>query len=182
MVTGQDTSSSPKQATASPSEATPSPLNDPATSPLGISPSQIIHLNDSPHGRKPSVSDSFDSSEGTGSSTGTPPTEARGPINWDVLNSAFDQTDTDEDEGVYEASGSYGGFGLVLDEDSVDTLSVNDSRYRSISQSSTVSETEFQEQYKKKHSTSSLERQNGRYFIGQCLVELDARGLNQTHV
>jgi hypothetical protein len=174
----------PKRTTPS-SMDTPSPSIESSASPLGISPTHITHLKDEPIDRKPSVSDSLDSSEGSLSgdakSLGASPSPTdHGPFNWEILNTALGD-DTDDDEHVYQTSGNFGGFGLVLDDDSPDTVAADESpdivtvddlpdtvtaeqlRYRSVSQSSTISEVQFQEEYKKQHSsTGSLERNIGK--------------------
>ena len=95
------------------------------------------------------------------------PSQNQGPFNWDILNTALADNDTDDDQGVYESSGGYGGFGLVLDEES--SLAA-DGRLRSVSQSSTFSEAQFQEEYKKKHSTGSLDRNSGKLFTLSSLT------------
>ena len=153
--------SSPKGTTPPIMSMTPSPSIELSTSPLGISPTHITYLKDDQPGRKPSTSDSLDSSEG---SLGASPSQDRVPFNWDILNTALGDVDTDDDVAVYEPTGSYGGFGLVLD-DSPDGSLADDVRYRSVSQSSTMSEVEFQTEYKQKHSTGSLDRNFGKILI-----------------
>ncbi|CAB3987283.1 Hypothetical predicted protein [Paramuricea clavata] len=185
----------PKRTT--PSMGIPSPSIESSASPLGISPTHITHLKGEPIDRKPSVSDSLDSSEGSLSgdakSLGASPTD-RGPFNWDILNTALGD-DTDDDEHVYQTSGNFGGFGLVLDDDSPDTVAADESpdivtvddspdtltaeqlRYRSVSQSSTFSEVEFQEEYKKKHSTGSLERNIDGVLCSGYLFKMGGTGI-----
>ena len=140
----------------------------PVLSPSGISPTHMTNLKDNRPDRKPSTSDSLDSSEGSLSgdtrSVGASPLEDRGAFNWEILNTALADAETDEDDGIYESGGSYGGFGLLLDDDTTSNLSVDDVRYRSVSQSSTVSEAKFQEEYIKKHKSASLDRNQGKLF------------------
>ena len=64
--------------------------------------------------RKQSTSDSLGSSEGSVSGdTGMPSGGQNPQINWDILNTAFGNCETDEDEGeICEVRHSYGGFGL----------------------------------------------------------------------
>ena len=163
--------SSPKGTTTSPLQTTPSPSIESSTSPMAISPSSISFLKDEERDRKSSVSDSLDSSEGSlgeRKSLGASPSPNQGhaPFNWDILNTALADNDTDDDVGVYESSGGYGGFGLVLDDDPPlnELATPDDGRQRSVSQSSTASEAQFQQEYRKKHSTGSLERNIGKSF------------------
>jgi hypothetical protein len=159
---------SPKETTPSHSQTTPSPSMESSTSPLGISPSRTTFIKDEKIDRKSSMSDSLDSSEGSlGGDIMPSPSQNQGPFNWDILNTALADNDTDDDQGVYESSGGYGGFGLVLDEES--SLAA-DGRLRSVSQSSTFSEAQFQEEYKKKHSTGSLDRNSGKLFTLSSLI------------
>ena len=159
---------SPEETTPSPSQTTPSPSMEPSASPLGISPSRTTFIKDEKIDRKSSMSDSLDSSEGSlGGDIMPSPSQNQGPFNWDILNTALADNDTDDDQGVYESSGGYGGFGLVLDEES--SLAA-DGRLRSVSQSSTFSEAQFQEEYKKKHSTGSLDRNSGKLFTLSSLI------------
>ena len=169
IVTSQPSSPSPispkpksllKKATS-----TPSPTIESQSPTQGFSPTHIIQLRDENPDRKLSVSDSLDSSEGSLSAGGASPSD-HGPINWEILNSAFEDVETDEDDNVYEPSGSFGGFGLVLDEDNESITASEEPRNRSVSEiSSTVSELEFQNDYKTKHSTGSLDRNVGRLII-----------------
>ena len=127
------------------------------------------HHSDEIIERKKSTSDSVDSSEGSLSGDtegdGVSPSDAN--INWEILNTAFGNPDTDEDDReIYEsAEGSYGGFGLVLDDESEDKPSENEGRMRAVSQSSTISESEFKEEYKMLHSPDSIKRKKGIVFF-----------------
>ncbi|XP_028406072.1 guanine exchange factor for Rac 30-like [Dendronephthya gigantea] len=159
---------------------TPSP-----TVPLGSSPTHVVHLHE-PLDRKPSVSDSMGSSGGSSgdakSLRASPsPTQDGGPINWEILNTAFDNPETDDDDVVYATSGHYGGFGLVLDDDDDETLTTpandDDVRLRSVSQSTTMSEVEFQEEYRKSHSAASLERNPDGSLCSGYLFKLGGTGI-----
>ena len=170
LVTSQGNNSlTPISADPSPQGTTPSSMDTtPLTSPPGISPTHLTHLKDDHPDRKASMSDSLDSSEGSLSgdtkSVGASPLENRGPFNWEILNTALGGAETDDDDSVYETSGNYGGFGLLLDDDSTNNLPVEDIRYRSVSQSSTVSEVEFKKQFKEQNRTGSLDRNKGKLF------------------
>ena len=172
VVTSQENNSlpsSPAKPIRSPQTTTTSPMETtPVLSPSGISPTHMSHLKDDRPDRKPSTSDSLDSSEGSLSgdtrSVGASPLEDRGTFNWEILNTALADAETDEDDGIYESGGSYGGFGLLLDDDTTSNLPVDDVRYRSVSQSSTVSEAKFQEEYIKNHKSASLDRKQGKLF------------------
>ena len=170
LVTSQGNNSlTPISADPSPQGTTPFSMDTtPLTSPPGISPTHLTHLKDDNPDRKASMSDSLDSSEGSLSgdtrSVGASPLENRGPFNWEILNTALGGTETDDDDSVYETSGNYGGFGLLLDDESTNNLAVDDVRYRSVSQSSTLSEVEFKKQFKEQNKTGSLDRNKGKLF------------------
>lgn len=121
------------------------------------------------------TSDSLDSSDGSLSCE----TKNKGIINWDVLNTAFGNPDTDEDDKeIYQSSGSFGGFGLMLDDDNTDKLGDEaDNRKRSVSQCSTISESEFQEEYKKQHSTASLNSKKDGVLYSGYLLKLGGTGI-----
>ena len=174
--------SSPKGTTPSPLQTTPSPSIESSTSPLAISLSSIAFLKEEERDRKSSMSDSLDSSEGSLGDTkslGASPSPNHGPFNWDILNTALADNDTDDDACVYESSGGYGGFGLVLDDEPpVNELTTpDDTRQRSVSQSSTVSEAQFQEEYRKKHSTGSLDRNSDGVLCSGYLFKLGGTGI-----
>lgn len=144
---------------------------------------EVSHLSEDQKERKKSISDSIDSSEGSLSgdtkSSGTSPRDGKASINWEILNTAFENPDSDEDEGdSYELSGNFGGFGLVLDNEITGKFDVDDSRLRTVSQSSTLSECEFREEYQKQHSIASMDRKKGTIFFLSSVIFLVLLGIH----